>query len=345
MPRSLRGKGIKMKNHLLLSGVLLSISLAASADPLSAWNETPAKKALMKWVEETTTPGSDDYIPLNKRYVVFDNDGTLWPQSPVPVQIQFIMDEIKRLAPHHPEWKHSRLLSAAMNNDYRAVEKHGLDGLNTMLSKTHNGISVDEYTNRVQTWLKTAKNSRYGCYYNELNYLPMRQVLDYLREKGFKTWIVSSEGMDFMRVVSEDMFGIPPEQVIGSFSISELTMTNDGEKIIKTMKGPFKDTAINKPVAIHLFMGQRPVAAFGNDDTDQPMLRYSSRNPHYKTFAMTIEDEMASKNASHQGQAVSKAATRKESEKLSREWVNVNIQRDWSKVFENSACRLPDSDK
>lgn len=339
-------KGIKMKNDILLSGFMLSVSFSVVADPLSTWNQTEPKQALMAWVDEVTTRGSDQFIPLEKRYVVFDNDGTLWPESPVPFQVQFILDEIKRQAPQHPEWTYSPLLTAAINDDYKTVAHYGDDGLNKLIAMTHSGITDTEYDQRVKSWLSKKKHPRFGCRYDHLAYQPMKQLLNYLQTNGFKTWIVSAGGIDFMRVMTKEMYGIPPEQVIGSFSISEYALTPDGDKIIKTMKGPFTDNAVNKPAAIHLFMGHRPVAAFGNSDDDLSMLRYSSANPDYHTFSMLIRHTDNVREYQYDGhtflngnmhQALSSAKE--------KGWTIVDIKRDWNTVFDPAACPAPGNAK
>ena len=234
-----------MKKTVLLSMLLLSFTSAAATDMLPAWKDTPAKQAIEQWVQGATREGGADFIPLDKRYVVFDNDGTLWPEAPLTFQLQFAVDEVKRLAPDHPEWKKDPLVAAVLNNDLKTVAAGGEKGLLKLLALTHSGMTTEEFSQRVSAWFDSHQDKRTGCRYDQLGYQPMRQLLDYLRANGFKTWIVSGGGIDFMRVVSEKMYDIPPEQVIGSFALSEFSLTDDGTELRKTMKG-------------HLMMMPRP---------------------------------------------------------------------------------------
>ncbi|MFP2237285.1 HAD family hydrolase [Pseudescherichia vulneris] len=332
-----------MRKIVLLSPLLLScVSYAASnpVDPLSAWKETPVKQAIEKWVQESTRDGSPNYIPLDKRYVVFDNDGTLWPEAPLTFQLQFAMDEIKRLAPANLEWKNDPLVMAVLNDDFKTVAASGDKGLLKLVALTHSGMTTEEFSHRVSHWLDSHKNRHTGCRYDQLGYQPMRQLLDYLRANGFKTWIVSGGGSDFMRVMSQKMYGIPPEQVIGSFALTEFRLTKDGPQLRKTMKGAFNDDKAMKPVAIHLFMGQRPVAAFGNSDGDLAMLQYTSANPDYKTFEMLIHHTDAIREYAYDshppasGKLVDGLALA-----AKQGWSIVDMKQDWNRVYDPELCR------
>ncbi|WP_234262395.1 HAD family hydrolase [Klebsiella aerogenes] len=331
-----------MKKTLLLSALLLSFgSTAASTDALSAWNATPAKQAIEQWVQNTTREGSPDFIPPDKRYVVFDNDGTLWPEAPLTFQLQFAVDEIKRLAPAHPEWKNDPVVSAVLGNDLKAVAASGDKGLLKLLALTHSNMTTDEFDKRVTDWLASHKDRRTGCRYDQLGYQPMRQLLDYLRANGFKTWIVSGGGIDFMRVISQKMYGIPREQVVGSFALSAFSLTDKGIQLNKTMKGAFNNDAANKPVAIHLFTGQRPVAAFGNSDGDLQMLQYATSNPDYKTFGLLIHHTDAAREYAYDshptasGRLVAALPEAKE-----KGWTVVDMKQDWNTVFDPQQCQV-----
>ncbi|WP_421212101.1 HAD family hydrolase [Aeromonas enteropelogenes] len=312
---------------------------AASQDPLSAWNDTAAKQAITEWVLNTTNKQKSTFIPGNKRFVVFDNDGTLWPEAPVTFQLQFTIDEIKRLAPSHPEWKANPVVLAALNDDLKALAKSGEKGLAQLVTLTHSGMTTTEFAKRVNIWVNSKKDPRYNCQYNQLGYLPMKQLLAYLRENGFKTWIVSGGGADFMRVLSEQMYGIPPQQVVGSFAQGEFTLTKDGGEIRKTMKGAYYDDGKAKPAAIHMFIGQRPVAAFGNSDGDVPMLQYTSTNPDYRSFGLLIHHTDAKREYAYDSRP---SASGKLIEGLtqakSQGWVVVDMKSDWKQVFDPVLC-------
>ncbi|MGR7122213.1 HAD family hydrolase [Klebsiella aerogenes] len=330
-----------MKKVLLLSALMVSFGCAAGTDMLSAWNDTPAKRAIEQWVGNSTREASPDFIPMDKRYVVFDNDGTLWPEAPLTFQVQFAMDELKRMAPEHPEWKKDPLVSAVLNNDMKAVKASGEKGLLKLLELTHSGMTTDDFNLRVATWLEKHHDKRTGCRYDQMGYQPMRQLLDYLRANGFKTWIVSGGGSDFMRVMSQKMYGIPPEQVVGSFALSEFSLTDKGAILRKTMKGAFNDDAANKPVAIHLFMGQRPVAAFGNSDGDLAMLQYTATNPNYKTFGLLVHHTDAVREYAYDTHPpASGKLVAALQEANTRGWTVVDMKQDWKTVFDPQLCAV-----
>lgn len=328
-----------MKKNLLACALLLGCATATHADPLSAWNDTAAKQSIEQWVQHATQQGGPDFIPADKRYVVFDNDGTLWPEAPLTFQIQFILDEIVRQAPEHPEWKKDPLINAVLTNDLKTVVKAGDKGLMKLLALTHSGITTDEFDRRVATWLETHKDKRFGCRYDRMGYQPMRQLLDYLRENGFKTWIISGGGIDFMRVMSQKMYGIPPEQVVGSFALGEFSLSADGTQIRKTMQGAFNDDKANKPVAIHLFMGHRPVGAFGNSDGDLQMLQYAAANPDYKAFGLLVHHTDAAREYAYDSHP---PASGKLAEALpeakAKGWTVVDMKQDWKTVFDPALC-------
>lgn len=325
--------------RVLLSVVLASLCGSALADSLPAWNDTAAKKAIVEWVENATNSDRSTYIPPEERYVVFDNDGTLWPEAPLTFQIQFVLDEVKRLAPQHPEWPKDPLVQFVLNNDIKAVAAAGEPGLIRLLTLTHSNITTTEFNQRVANWVSTKNDPRFGCGYDRLGYQPMRQLLDYLRENDFKTWIISGGGIDFMRVLSQKMYGIPPEQVVGSFALGEFSLTQDGTEIKKTMQGAFNDDAANKPVAIHLFMGQRPVAAFGNSDGDLAMMQYTAANPDAKTFGLLIHHTDAEREYAYDshppasGKLVEGLQVAKE-----KGWTVVDMKKDWKTVFDPTLC-------
>lgn len=323
----------------LITLTLCAFCGTAAAEPLSAWNDTAAKRAIEEWVQNTTNPDSPTFIPTDKRYVVFDNDGTLWPEAPLTFQIKFALDEVKRLAPQNPEWSSDPLVQAVLKDDIKTVAASGEKGLMHLLSLTHSGITTDDFNQRVANWVSSHKDARFGCQYDQMGYQPMRQLLDYLRANGFKTWIVSGGGIDFMRVLSQKMYGIPPEQVIGSFSLGEFALSGDGTKITKTMSGAFNDDATNKPVAIHLFMGQRPVGAFGNSDGDLAMLQYTAANPNAKTFGLLVHHTDSVREYAYDSHppASGKLVAGLTQAKV-HGWTVVDMKQDWKTVFDPAMC-------
>ncbi|MCT4700404.1 haloacid dehalogenase-like hydrolase [Enterobacteriaceae bacterium H20N1] len=329
-----------MKSKILISALLLSYVCSAQADPLSAWNDSASKQAIEQWVQNATNQDRSTFIPPDKRYVVFDNDGTLWPEAPLTFQLRFAVDEIKRLAPEHPEWKNDPVVSAVLKDDFRTVAQSGEKGLMQLLELTHSNITTDEFAQRVSNWVDSHQDQRFGCRYDQMGYQPMRQLLDYLRDNGFKTWIISGGGIDFMRVLAQKMYGIPPEQVVGSFSLSEFSLTDNGTQLRKTMKGAFNDDAAAKPVAIHLFMGQRPVAAFGNSDGDLAMLQYTAANPDFRTFGLLVHHTDAEREYAYDSHPPASGKLI-EGLKMAQEkgWTVVDMKQDWKTVFDPALCK------
>lgn len=330
-----------MKRNLLAL-LLLTTGLPnmAAAEPvLSAWNDGAARQSIEKWVSGATQAGGKNFIPADQRYVVFDNDGTLWPEAPLTFQLQFVMDEIKRLAPQHPEWKGDALIQAVIGNDMNTVMQSGKKGLMQLMALTHSGMTTEDFSQRVSNWVDTHKHARFGCRYDQLGYQPMRQLLDYLRDNGFKTWIISGGGIDFMRVLAQKMYGIPPEQVVGSFSLSEFALTDNGTALRKTMKGAFYDDEAMKPAAIHLFMGQRPVGAFGNSDGDVPMIQYTAAHPKYPTLGLLVHHTDSTREYAYDahppasGKLVSGLTLAAQNG-----WVVVDMAKDWKTVFDPAQC-------
>lgn len=329
-----------MKSALLALLLTLPLGVACAADdPLSSWNEGQSKQAIEKWVAEATQTNGKNFIPPDQRFVVFDNDGTLWPEAPLTFQLQFVLDEIKRLAPQQPQWKQDALVQAVINNDLKSVMQSGKKGLMHLMTLTHSGMTTDDFAQRVSHWVETQRQVRFGCRYDQLGYQPMRQLLDYLRANGFKTWIVSGGGIDFMRVLAQKMYGIPPEQVVGSFSLSEFSLSDNGTQLRKTLNGAFYDDEAMKPVAIHLFMGRQPVAAFGNSDGDVPMLQYTSANPHYKTFGLLLHHTDAAREYAYDVHPPASGKLVKGLTLATQQgWTIVDMQQDWKTVFDPAQC-------
>lgn len=330
-----------MKQACVIAALLTVLSgpVLAADTPLSGWRDGKAKRAIVEWVTQSTEPGSATFIPVNQRYVVFDNDGTLWPEAPLTFQLQFAFDEIKRLAPHNPDWRSDALVQAVLNNDVKSVAAAGKKGLMHILALTHSNMTTEEFDARVSAWVDTQKHARFGCRYDQLGYQPMRELLDYLREHDFKTWIISGGGVDFMRVLAEKMYGIPPEQVVGSFSLSEFSLSDNSSQIRKTMNGAFYDDETAKPVAIHLFMGHRPVAAFGNSDGDVPMLEYTSTNPAAKTFGLLVHHTDSTREYAYDAHPPA-SGTLVNGLKLAEKygWTVVDMKQDWATVFDPALC-------
>jgi phosphoserine phosphatase len=320
-----------MKKYLI--GFLVCISFGALAQaPLPSWNEGPSKQAVIRFIEITTTPGSPDFVPLAQRIAVFDNDGTLWSEQPLYVQLAFTFDRVKELAAQHPEWKTVQPFKAVLENDLKAVLATGHEGLFKLIAATHAGLTTEQFRDVAEQWLKTARHPRTGRLYTEMVYQPMLELLSYLESRGYKNYIVSGGGIEFMRPWTEMVYGIPPERVIGSSIKSKFEIVAGVPQIVGLPQMQFIDDKENKPIAIQERIGRRPVMAFGNSDGDLDMLLWTTagKGPRFGMLIHHTDDvrEVAYDRNSSIGR-LNKAL---DQAPLKR-WVVVDMKRDWREVF------------
>ena len=317
-----------------LIGFVLSIWLMgiSVASPLPSWNDGPTKQAITSFVDKTTKQGSPDFIEPEKRIAVFDNDGTLWSEQPLYVQIAFMVDRIRDLAKDHPEWKNQQPFKAVLEGDVKALMSSGEKGLIELVGATQAGMSVDEFHDLVQQWLDTAKHPQTGRLYTDMVYQPMVELLAYLREHGYKTFIVSGGGIEFMRPWVEKVYGIPPEQVIGSNIKTRYEMLNGTPRIVQLPEINFINDKAGKPVGINQHIGRRPVMAFGNSDGDLQMLQWTTagKGPRLGAIVHHTDDvrEVAYDRNSHFGrldQALDMAPQ--------EGWLLIDMKKDWKSVF------------
>jgi hypothetical protein len=320
-----------------LLGSLLAIALCSTAiatEPLASWRDTSPKKAVVAFVNKITDEKSSDFVPPAERIAVFDNDGTLWPENPMPFQLAFSLDELKRRLPEEPDWKNDPAVKAAQSDDLHPLLADDYKGLFRIIALTGSGMTTVEFADRVRAWLATAKHPRFDRPYDQLAYQPMLELLAYLRANGFKTFIVSGGGADFMRVFSERVYGVPPEQVVGSNTRVVYELREDGPVLVKTMNDLFIDDKAGKPAGIHQFIGRRPIACFGNSDGDLQMLEYTTIDNPRPSFGMIIHHTDAEreygydKNAKSSGKLVAALE-----EAPRRGWVVVDMKNDWAEVF------------
>jgi phosphoglycolate phosphatase-like HAD superfamily hydrolase len=316
---------------LLLASALIS---QAAADPLPSWNSGPAKQAILDFVAKVTDPDSKEFVPVPERLAVFDNDGALWPENPMPFQLAFALDELKRRLPDEPAWKDDPMVQAALAGDLPTLLADHYKGLFHIIDLSGSGMTTEDFANRVRAWFATAKHPRFDRPYDQLAYQPMLEVLEFLRANGFTTCIVSGGGADFMRVFAERVYGIPPEQVIGSNTRTVFELRDSGPVLVKTMKDLFIDDKSGKPVAIHQFLGRRPIACFGNSDGDKAMLEYTTINNPYPSFGLIVHHTDAEREYAYDS---SPKSSGKLVEALAdapkRGWVVVEMKTDWKKIF------------
>ena len=333
----------ELSRRFVLSALAASPTLVAAAgarpalaqsqaDPLPSWNEGATKQAITAFVARVTTQGGPDFVPVDERIATFDNDGTLWIEQPMYVQLAFILDRVKALAPQNPDWKSKQPFQAVLEGDMKALAASGEKGLVELMAVTHAGMTPDEFHKIVSDWLATARDPRFKRPYIELVYQPMLELLAYLRANGFKTFIVSGGGIEFMRPWAERVYGIPPEQVVGSSIKTRFQMRDGRPTLFRLPEVNFIDDKAGKPVGINEHIGRRPIAAFGNSDGDLEMLQWTTMSGGVR-FGLIVhhtdaEREYAYDRQSHFGR-LDKAL---DAARLNQ-WTVVDMKNDWKRVF------------
>jgi phosphoserine phosphatase len=330
-------------NHRVALIALLVIALGFSAgrpvvsqqvtDPLPSWNDGPAKKAIIEFVARVTKEGGPEFVPPAERIATFDNDGTLWSEQPIYFQFAFALDRVKALAPQHPEWKTQQPFKAVLDGDMKALVASGEKGLVELVMATHTGMTTDEFAKTAADWLATARHPRFARPDTDLVYQPMLELMNYLRENGFKTFIVSGGTVEFMRAFTERIYGIPPEQVVGTTFATQFEMRDDGKPVlVRQSKIEFIDDGPGKPVGINKFIGRRPILAFGNSDGDQQMLQWTAAGSGARLMGLVhhtdAEREWAYDRKSHIGR-LDKALD----EATARGWVVVDMKQSWKVIY------------
>jgi len=313
-------------------GLLFAQAVVAADNPLSSWNDGPAKKAILEFVAAVTDENTKDYVPAEERIAVFDNDGTLWVEYPMYTQVLFALDRVKKLAPQHPEWKTKQPFKALLEGDMKTVGASGMKGLMELIMASHAGMSSDEFEQEVTKWLATARHPHLDCLYKECLYQPQLELLAYLRANEFKTFIVSGGGIQFMRPMTLKAYGIPPWQVVGSSIVSEFKTRDGKPEVVRMPKIDFIDDKAGKPVGIYQHIGRRPILAFGNADADMQMIEYTKAGEGRRLGLFVhhtdAEREYAYDRKSHVG-TLDKALDRADA----NGWIIVDMKNDWNRVF------------
>jgi phosphoserine phosphatase len=304
----------------------------AQTDPLPSWNDGPVKQGLVRFVQAVTDAGSPQHVPPAARIAVFDNDGTLWSEQPMYFQFFFAFDRVKALAPKHPEWKTRQPFKGILENDLKAVAAAGEKGLVEVVMATHAGMTTDEFEQIVTDWLARARHPRFQRPYTELVYQPMLELLAYLRAGGFKTYIVSGGGIDFMRVFTESVYGIPPEQVVGSVIETELEVRDGKPVLVRLPKINLVDDKAGKPVGIQRFIGRRPILAFGNSDGDHQMLQWTAAGEGPR-FVGIVHHTDGEREWAYDRQASVGRLDKALDEATRRGWTVVDMKQDWKVVY------------
>ena len=315
-----------------LSLLVVAAAWLAAADPLPSWNEGATKQGVITFVTATTTPGAPGFVPAAERIAVFDNDGTLWGEQPLYVQLAFALDRVKALAPQHPEWKDQEPFASVLAGDSTKVLAGGEKALLAVVMAAHAGTTTDEFTAIVNEWLTTARHPVTKRLYTEMVYQPMLEVLGYLRSNGFKTYIVSGGGIEFMRPWTERVYGIPPEQVIGS-SIKTTFVLRDGTPVlVRLPEVDFIDDKEGKPVAIQSRIGRRPIAAFGNSDGDLAMLQWTVAGPGPR-LALFVHHTDGEREWAYDRSSPIGRLNHGLDEARAKGWLIADMKRDWQAIY------------
>ncbi len=298
---------------------------------LNSWADAPRQR-IETWIKEVTDSASPKFIPVADRIAVFDNDGTLWPEQPVPNQVIFAIDNLKAISSAHPEFQKDPVLKGILNGDISPMKKEGLKGLIKLVNASHNGQTEETFNAAVRNWIDTARDQKFNKLYKDIIYLPMVELLVYLRAHDFKTFIVSGGGADFMRVWSDDAYGIPPYQVIGSYGDLKYEV-KDGKPVITKMAGQvYVDDKAGKPVAIHRFIGKVPVFCGGNSDGDQAMMQYT-HGSKYSSLNLIVHHTDSTREYQYDLKTLSGHLESALVEAREKNWMVVDMAKDWKKVF------------
>jgi phosphoglycolate phosphatase-like HAD superfamily hydrolase len=314
------------------NGANAAAAQVSAGDPLPSWNDGASKRSILDFVQRTTSAGSADFVPVEERIAVFDNDGTLWSEQPMYVQLAFVFARMKELAPQHPEWKTTQPFQGVLEANVKAIEASGEKGLMELLAATHAGMTTDEFQVIVSKWLAEARHPKYKRPYTECVYQPMLELLAFLRSQGFKTFIVSGGGVEFMRPWAEKAYGIPPEQVIGSTIAVKYELRDGKPVLVRLPQVDSIDDGPGKPIHINGIIGRRPVAAFGNSDGDQQMLEWTAAGPGARLMLLVHHDDAARETAYDRQSPIGKLDKALD-EATAKHWVVVSMKDDWKTIF------------
>jgi phosphoglycolate phosphatase-like HAD superfamily hydrolase len=322
---------------LFAIGLIGSVAIGAQAetqatDPLPSWNEGPTKQSILDFVAAVTKDGGPDYVKPAERIATIDNDGTLWIEQPIYTQFAFAVDRVKATANQHPEWKTQEPFASILSGNLKGLAASGEKGMVEIVEATHSGITTADFNKTVKDWLAAAKHPRFKVLYTDLVYQPMIELLDYLRINGFKTFIVSGGGVEFMRAFADKTYGIPPEQVIGSSGVTEYQMWDASPVLIKMPKVLFVDDGPGKPEGIDHFLGRRPIFAFGNSDGDKEMLEWTAAGDGLRFMGLVHHTDAVREYAYDRNSDVGKLDKALD-EATAKGWTIADMKNDWKTIF------------
>ena len=323
---------LTLLSTILIATIVWSARAFAQADPLPSWNDTAPKKAIIAFVKKVTEEGSPDFVRPEERIAAFDNDGTLWAEQPIYFQFQFALDRVKALAPQHPEWKTKEPFASVLKGDVKGALAGGEKGILEIVAVTHTGMTTDEFEKIVTDWIATAKHPKTGRLLTEMVYQPMLELLAYFRANGFKTFIVSGGGVEFMRPWVEKVYGIPPEQVVGSSGKLKFQMRDGKPVLVKLPEINLINDKEGKPIGIQTYIGRRPIAAFGNSDGDLQMLRWTDAGSRAR-FCAYIHHTDAEREWAYDRKSDIGTLDKGLDEANAKGWTIVSMKEDWKTIF------------
>jgi hypothetical protein len=327
------GRHQKFLTAALIGMAALTATQSRAADPLPSWNDTGPKKAIISFVEKVTKEGSPDFVPVPERIATFDNDGTLWCEQPMYFQLLFALDRVKALAPQHPEWKTKEPFASLLKGDVKGAMAGGEKAIAKIIMVTHAGMTTAEFEKIVKDWIATAKHPKTGKPLLEMVYQPMIELLSYLRANGFKTFIVSGGGIEFMRPWTEKVYGIPPEQVVGSSIKTKYEMRDGKPVLIRLAEINFIDDKTGKPVGINSHIGRHPIAAFGNSDGDRQMLEWTQAGSGARLMMLVHHDDAKREFAYGAKSHIGTFSDSLMEEANKSGWTVISMKDDWKQIF------------
>lgn len=305
---------------------------AREADPLPSWNDGATKRAITDFVKNATTEGSADYVRVPDRIALFDNDGTLWVEQPMYTQLAFLLEDVRKLAPQHPEWKSTEPFRFVLENDLAALAQAGAPGLMQLLAATQCGMTTEEFAKTAKAWIETARHPKFERLYTQCVYQPMLELLEYLRANDFEVYIVTGGGMEFVRPWAGRVYGVPPRRVVGSSLKTKFEMRDNQPVLIRTSEINLLNDGDGKPVGVHEFIGQQPIAAFGNSDGDLEMLQWTASGNGARLILLVHHTDAEREYAYDAHSPFGKLSTALDEAKA-RGWVVVDMKRDWNTIF------------
>jgi phosphoglycolate phosphatase-like HAD superfamily hydrolase len=324
-----------MQSFATALSLLLGVSIPVlAADPLPSWNDTAAKKAIVEFVDRTTKQGSADFVKPEERIATFDNDGTLWVEQPIYTQVEFAIDEVIAMAPQHPEWREREPFKAILAHDRAAMLKFSIQDFEKVVAVTHSGMTVQQFLDIVQKWLAEAKHPRFKRPYTECVYQPMLELMQYLRANGFKTYIVTGGGQEFVRAFGQQTYGVPPEQVVGSMGKVKYEYNKEGTpELIKLPEVLLIDDKTGKPEGINMVIGRRPYGAFGNSTGDQQMLEYTGAGRGARLMMLVHHDDGEREYAYGPDSKIGTFSDALMDEAKNKGWIVISMKNDWKTIF------------